>query len=163
VETKLVSQVSWGKGIIKLKLVVSCCLFSEGPDNEGHGWEEMAGLFWHVPAGGRAPTKQYGERLVTLTQRRGVLSGIQNEMCVTDGLWQFWMAPEQGRSAFTRSHPQHILAGRKLDFCQVVKTNLAFAVDAVLVTVWVWGFFFSTLSSLQSPKIEARFSEVFQK
>lgn len=47
-----------------------------------HLWEEMAGLFWHIPAGGRAPIKQYGERLVILTECRGVLSGIQNEMCV---------------------------------------------------------------------------------
>lgn len=44
--------------------------------------EEMAALFWHIPAGGRAPVMQYSAHLVTLAERGGVLSGIQNEMCM---------------------------------------------------------------------------------
>lgn len=79
-DSELLSQMSWEKNT-KLQLV-ACCLSSQGPPSEGRLWAAMAGLVWHVPAGGRAPVKQCDERLVMVTEHQGVLTGIQKEMCM---------------------------------------------------------------------------------
>lgn len=105
---------------INLKFIVFYCLFSQEPHNEGHLWEETVGLFWYIPAGGRAPVKQYGEHLVMLIECGGVLSGIQNEMHVKHRWVVAILDGFQMRQIRTQKVPPTV---HTCDICQRLEAN----------------------------------------
>lgn len=64
--------------------------------------------------------KLYGERLVTLTERRGVLSGIQNEMCVKHRCVVAILDGFQRRQVSTQKVPPAV---HTRGFCQRLEGN----------------------------------------